>query len=175
MEKSIFHALMRQHRNIERLFEAVQRAAPRGPTQAAAMFSALRRDVLAHARAEEEVVYPRFQEIPGLGDDMATAADEHADIERMLVEIGGLDVTDLGFAQRLADLEQAILDHVADEEGEIFRIAKLELSPEDSTRLAAEFIAEYERQGGDLHMFELPSRNVAAASSSAKSPSYRNR
>jgi hemerythrin superfamily protein len=175
VEKSIFHALMRQHRNIERLFENVQRAIGRGPTQAAAMFAALRRDLLAHAKAEQIVVYPRFHEIPGLAEDIETADDEHADVERMLAELGTMAVTQRDFAQRLADVEQAVVGHVADEEGEIFRIAKLEIEPEESVRLAAEFIREYERHGGDLHMLELPSRNASSASWSAKSPSYRNR
>jgi hemerythrin superfamily protein len=175
MEKSIFHALMRQHRNIDRLFENVQRAIGRGPTQAAAMFAALRRDLLAHAKAEQLVVYPRFHEIAGLGDDIDSAADEHAEVEQMLQELGRVPVTESSFAQRLADAEQAVIGHVAAEEGEIFRIAKLEIDADESERLAHEFIREYERQGGDLHMLELPSRNVASASSSSKSPSYRSR
>ncbi len=147
-EKSIFHALMRQHRTIEAMFARIEAECERGPDQAAMLLATLRADLLAHGKAEEALVYPRFRRISGLGGEVAQAFEEHAIVEQRLAELAAIDPSEDEFLDRVLELGQMVRGHVADEEGELFRIAKIELSPEESERLADEFLAEYERLGG---------------------------
>jgi hemerythrin superfamily protein len=152
MEKSIVHALMREHRALEALFDRVE--------DEPALLGELRRGLYAHAKAEELVVYPRFHQILEISEDVREAYGEHEDLERRM---GELDPEDPRFRERLHELKQAVVDHVAIEEGEIFLIAKLELEPDESEELAAQYEAVHQR-------FELPSSNDSASISSASSP-----
>lgn len=168
---SIFHTLMRQHRNVEALFERVRDECEHDPVRAATLLTMLRAALVAHARAEEAVVYPRFRQIGGLAGEIYEATAEHAAIEERLDELVTRGLDDVQFVPLLVEIEQMVKSHVAEEEGEVFRVAKIELDGDESERLADAFVAEYERQGGQR--FELPSSKDADAISSANEPSYR--
>jgi hemerythrin superfamily protein len=168
IERSIFHALMRQHRTVEALFDQIRDFGQSEPEQAMALFGTLRQNLLAHAEAEEALVYPRFREISGLSHDVQDAIEEHAKVELALDRLRALDANDPQFRHQIGELEQMVRNHVADEEGEIMRLAKLEIDADESERLADAFLAEYKRRGGQ--MFELPSSKDAASTSPWRGP-----
>jgi hemerythrin superfamily protein len=167
-ERSIFHALMRQHRALEALFDEIRDLGKREPDLVIALFGTLRHNLFAHAHAEESLVYPRFRELAGLAQDVADAIADHANIEHALDRLGALDASDPQFQAQLGDLEQMVRNHVADEEGELMRVAKLELDADESEQLADAFLAEYERRGGQR--FELPSSNPTPSTSPWRGP-----
>lgn len=101
-------------------------------------FGQLYKDLLAHAKAEEEVVYPKVRSFYG-NDNTQELYDEQAEMERMLNEIKSISPSDSRFKDKIKQLMDAVGDHIRQEESTMFAAIGNNLSEKEREQLASEF------------------------------------
>ena len=100
----------------------------------------IRSELLAHARAEESVVYPAFMEIPGMAEEMAHAKEEHDEMEDKLDECLAVGIDDDAFFTKWHAFALEVEKHVIEEEQKIFPKAKRAMTEEQSKGLETKFM-----------------------------------
>lgn len=101
-------------------------------------FGQLYKDLLAHAKAEEEVVYPKVRSFYG-NDNTQELYDEQAEMERMLNEIKSISPSDSRFKDKIKQLMDAVGDHIRQEESTMFAAIGKNFSEKEREQLASEF------------------------------------
>lgn len=108
-------------------------------------FGQLYKDLLAHAKAEEEVVYPRVRSFYG-DDNTQELYDEQAEMERRLNEIKAIDPNSADlFRSKVKDLMDIVGDHIRQEESTMFAAIDNNCSKEQKEQMATEFKAAKSR------------------------------
>ncbi len=115
--------------------------ATKDPQKLQEYFGQLYKDLLVHAQAEEEVVYPKVRPFYG-NDDTQELYDEQAEMKRMLDEIKAMNPADAdAFRSRIKDLMDAVGDHIRQEESTMFAAIDRNCSTEQKEQMATEFKA----------------------------------
>lgn len=115
--------------------------ATKDPQKLQEYFGQLYKDLLAHAQAEEEVVYPRVRSFYG-DDNTQELYDEQAEMKRMLDEIKAIDPNSADeFRSRVKALMDAVGDHIRQEESTMFAAIDKNCSSEQKEQMATEFKA----------------------------------
>jgi hemerythrin superfamily protein len=104
-------------------------------------FGQLYKDLLAHAQAEEETVYPKVRSFYG-NDNTQELYDEQAEMKRMLDEIKAIDPASADeFRSKVKQLMDVVGDHVRQEESTLFAAIDNNCSTEQKEQMATEFKA----------------------------------
>jgi hypothetical protein len=109
--------LIQDHRDAKKAMEAIDGAVGAVKKE---LFARLARDLKVHNRVEENLFYPAvrgFQETAGYS---ATDRDSHQRIEKALLRLKVLPVTDPGWADAFDTVRVNLLRHFADEELHLF-------------------------------------------------------
>lgn len=115
--------------------------ATKDPQKLQEYFGQLYKDLLVHAQAEEEVVYPKVRSFYG-DDNTQELYDEQAQMKQMLDEIKAMDPTNADeFRSRIKDLMEAVGDHIRQEEFTMFSAIDNNCSDEQKEQMATEFKA----------------------------------
>ena len=115
--------------------------ATKDPQKLQEYFGQLYKDLLVHAQAEEEVVYPKVRSFYG-DDNTQELYDEQAQMKGMLDEIKAMDPTNADeFRSRIKDLMEAVGDHIRQEEFTMFSAIDNNCSEEQKEQMATEFKA----------------------------------
>ena len=88
------------------------------------LFAQLREDLELHAHAEERVWYPTLQEAEGTQELVEEALDDHELVRDLLDELAASRMDDEAWNEKLEVLEEHVENHVEDEEGDIFDVAR---------------------------------------------------
>lgn len=105
-----------QHREVESLFEQLREVEP---DERAELFAELADQIAAHSKIEETIFYPKVCD-EDTSEILHHAVEEHLEVKRMLAELLEMDASDDEFMSKIEALEQAVRDHVEDEEMELF-------------------------------------------------------
>ncbi|MEQ8756712.1 MAG: hemerythrin domain-containing protein [Coleofasciculus sp. G1-WW12-02] len=108
------------------------------PQRIQEFFGQLYKDVIVHAKAEEEIVYPQVRSFYG-EDDTQELYDEQAELETILNEMKELDPTSSEFKSKLKQVKDMIGDHTRQEESTMFASIRKNLSPEQREQMATQF------------------------------------
>ncbi|MBD1864133.1 MULTISPECIES: hemerythrin domain-containing protein [Trichocoleus] len=131
------------HEKVNTIFTEI--GATKDPQKLQEYFGQLYKDLLVHAQAEEEVVYPKVRPFYG-NDDTQELYDEQAEMKRMLDEIKAMNPADAdAFRSRIKDLMDAVGDHIRQEESTMFSAIDRNCSTEQKEQLATEFKATKSR------------------------------
>jgi hemerythrin superfamily protein len=141
-EPTIFSVLISQHRTVEALFEQIEALSLLGDPAAHELIEVMRGKLLAHARAEEAVVYPRFAHVDALTHLIADAREQPTEIEILLGELSAMELGHPDFIPKLAELKDDVDHHVGEEEGKVFPRAQTVLVAAECEALAQEFLEE---------------------------------
>jgi hemerythrin superfamily protein len=115
--------------------------ATKDPQKLQEYFGQLYKNLLVHAQAEEEVVYPRVRSFYG-DDNTQELYDESAQMMRMLDEIKAIDPTNADeFRSKIKDLMDVVGDHIRQEEFTMFSAIDNNCSDEQKEQMATEFKA----------------------------------
>jgi hemerythrin superfamily protein len=112
--------LINDHRAVERVFTELEQGdgSPRHRRELADHVIA---ELVRHSVAEEQYLYPAARASLGDGDEIADhEIAEHAEAERTMKELDGLEPTDPRFDQLLGKLMREIRHHIEDEESDLF-------------------------------------------------------
>jgi hemerythrin superfamily protein len=115
-DEDVVAVLLRQHERIRELFAELRTEQGEHKQQ---VFDELRALLAAHETGEEMVVRPATRKT--VGDDVADARNHEEDeANHVLADLEKIDVSSAEFDQKIAEFEQAVLDHAAREEAEEF-------------------------------------------------------
>lgn len=102
------------------------------------LFGQLYKDLLAHAKAEEQVVYPRVRPFYG-EDNTQELFDEQAQMERMLNEIKAISPIAPEFKDKIKQLMDAVGDHIRQEEFTMFPAIDRNCNSSQKEQMATDF------------------------------------
>lgn len=102
------------------------------------LFGQMYKDLLAHAKAEEQVIYPKVRSFYG-NENTQELFDEQAEMERMLNEIKSISPTNSQFKEKIKQLMEAVGDHVRQEESTMFAAIGKNFNEQEREQLASEF------------------------------------
>lgn len=127
------------HEKVNTLFTEV--GATKDPQKLQEYFGQIYKDLLTHAQAEEEVVYPKVRSFYG-DDNTQELYDEQAQMKQMLDEIKAIDPSNADeFRSKIKDLMDVVGDHIRQEEFTMFAAIDKNCSAEQKEQMATEFKA----------------------------------
>jgi hemerythrin superfamily protein len=110
--------LTEDHQKVRQLFQQVQQI--RDNDEKKELFDQIDTELAVHAEIEETIFYPALEEHDQLKNMVREAREEHEQVEQLLLEIEDLATEDTDFTSQLAELEESVEHHVAEEEEEMF-------------------------------------------------------
>lgn len=99
----------------------------------------LKLSVVAHNRAEEEVLYSRIEDLTGRSGLGGGKTHEHRIAESLLAEIELMNPRDHDWSEKLALLRNVVESHQAEEETQTFELLKGAIDETSSDKLAVLF------------------------------------
>lgn len=137
-DAKIFADLKADHDKHRELLEQL------GETQGASderrtLFEDLRKELQAHAAAEEESLYATMLAKPELRDEARHSVSEHKEIDDFLGELIEIDMGSSAWIAKFKEMRHRYLHHIDEEEEEMFPEAAEELSDAEEAKLAKVF------------------------------------
>jgi iron-sulfur cluster repair protein YtfE (RIC family) len=137
-EARIFEDLKSDHDRQRRMLERIAEQTTSGEERRG-RFEALRKELQAHAAAEEESLYATMLGMPDLREDARHSVSEHKVVDDMLGELVELDVESQEWEEAFAKMRHRYLHHIDEEEEEMFPKAAEGLTAEAEERIAQVF------------------------------------
>ena len=103
------------------------------------LFEQLRKELQAHAAAEEESLYATMLADPELRDEARHSVSEHKEIDDFLGELVDMDMSSSGWLQKFKDMRHRYLHHIDEEEEEMFPEADKGLDASSEEKAAKVF------------------------------------
>jgi hypothetical protein len=137
-EARIFEDLKLDHDRQRELLEKL------GTTEGATheretLFETLRKELQAHAAAEEESLYATMLALPDLREDARHSVSEHKEVDDMLGELVQMGIGAPDWMSKFEEMRHRYLHHIDEEEQDMFPAASEGLSAEDERRIADVF------------------------------------
>ncbi|MDQ3886340.1 MAG: hemerythrin domain-containing protein [Actinomycetota bacterium] len=112
--------LIDDHRAVERVFQELE-SREDNPQQRRELADHVIAELVRHSVAEEQYLYPAVRKALQDGDQLADhEISEHAEAERTMKDLDGMDPTDPRFDELLGKLMSEVRHHVQDEESDLF-------------------------------------------------------
>jgi hemerythrin superfamily protein len=132
----IMDVIFMDHQKVKTLIGEIK--GTNNPQRIQEFFGQLYKDVIVHAKAEEETVYPQIRSFYGDGDTQELY-DEQEQLETILNEMKNLDPTSSEFKSNLKQVKDMIGDHTRQEESTMFASMRKNFSPEQREQMATQF------------------------------------
>jgi hemerythrin superfamily protein len=110
--------LKQDHQKVKWLFREIRQATDQAKRKQ--LFDKIDTELEIHAHIEETVFYPAIEEHEEFKDMVAEALEEHKKAKTLLSELEELGADNHDFGSKLQLLMEAVEQHVAEEEGEMF-------------------------------------------------------
>jgi hemerythrin superfamily protein len=131
--------LRKEHSFVRNLFDQFERTSKTPSEKRMEVFATIRRELQLHCRAEEEIFYPALKAMEGEGRRLVVVAiKEHHDIDALLTRISRRKLNDKEFDSGFEALVESVNDHLDYEEGEIFRFAEENCSPQQLEEIGSQ-------------------------------------
>jgi hemerythrin superfamily protein len=141
--------LTQQHREVEDIFEAIEKA--KDTSKKAALFRELAAKLVGHDGIEREIFYPACEDALGMSDLLGESLVEHGVVEFCLYEADQA-VGEPEFDFKVKVLKEMIEHHVEEEEGELFPKVKKVMNAEALESLGEDMQEAFdESQEEDFH------------------------
>ena len=147
--------IKQQHREVERLFKQIEQCEDGDGDEIRRLFADLADDLAAHAEMEEELFYPEVKQRDQEGM-IQIAVQEHFEMKRYIAQL--LDMDDplsSEFVMVLAQLKDAVLSHVEEEEAQMLPTAQKLFAKGDLDSLGEEMEARFEQLKSEEPRFEV--------------------
>ncbi len=135
--------LKNQHREVEALFEELEKTSDRSFKKRETLFEEIARKLTHHAKIEEKIFYPEGKEVD---EDLTLEAYEEHDVMKHLIsKIRRTDSKDETYMAKITVLKEVVEHHVKEEENEYFPKCKKDWSSEELDELGEEMQKLYDR------------------------------
>jgi hypothetical protein len=99
------------------------------------LFGKLKQELDIHTRIEETIFYPAIKEAEETHEITLEAIEEHNVVKRLLSELEAMPVDDERWTAKLTVLKENVEHHVEEEEKEMIKDARKDLSTEQEEEL----------------------------------------
>ncbi|MET8439189.1 hemerythrin domain-containing protein [Streptomyces sp900116325] len=122
--------LTADHREVHELFDRIE-AVPPGDSERRRLLDELTIELVRHAVAEEQHLYPAVRKHVPHGDGLANKEiDDHIRVEQLLKDLEGMEADDPDFIHLFVKLRTEVRAHVQVEEGDLFVQLRAACGPE---------------------------------------------
>lgn len=126
-------ALLHQdHEKVNQLFQEFEQSPAKNKKKE--IFEAIKTELELHSQVEEEIFYPAVRQAKGGGgnteDLIIEGMQEHQGIDFMIEEISEMSPDDELYVVKVAELKDAVVHHVEEEETKVFQEAQRYFSNE---------------------------------------------
>jgi len=135
----IYEALSQDHRHFESLLDDLVAASKAGDEQWKNILDQLRRDVIAHAHAEEAVFYNALREADASKGLVAHSYAEHAMAEGEIRTLGVAKMIDTTWSSLAEKLSKDLRHHIQEEESHVYDAARKVFNTEEAKQIGAAF------------------------------------
>ncbi len=150
-----------QHRSVEKLFAAIEKATANQAKRK--LFEKLADSLAVHAAIEEHQFYPAVR-AKRTEDILLESLEEHLGIKRILADLLDLSAGDETFDAKIKVLKEQVAHHVEEEETDLFPKSKKVLDIEERRALAERMQAEQaELEEKGTPRESIPSETAVAA------------
>lgn len=146
---NIFEALRADHDEQRALLKKLMDTSGDSESRAL-LFDELKRELSAHAAAEERHFYVPLMELDETQDKARHSVAEHHELEELIEKLEETDRSSSGWMATARKLEERTLHHLEEEEHEVFQMAGKVLSDDQKTALATTYRAEFNNQKAEL-------------------------
>jgi hemerythrin superfamily protein len=156
--------LTNDHRAVEGLFSRLVQSGAADVHERRVIFRAIKAELEAHSRVEEEVFYPAVMRLRSreARETVRAALEEHQALDGLLAEVDQMEPDDPQFAARVAALRQSVERHVLAEEGPLFSEARIHLTDERLEALGRQMEARKRDDAARVASEELEPANAGA-------------
>ncbi len=113
------------------------------------LFERLKRELEAHAGAEERHFYVPLMEHDLTQEKARHSVAEHKELDDLVEQLEGYDMSGPQWLPTAEKLAHLLTHHLDEEEQEVFQLAGKALTDDEKTSLAAEYDADMERRRAD--------------------------
>jgi hemerythrin superfamily protein len=142
---NVFEVLKQDHQKAREIFSKIAATSNGAKKTREQLFQQLKRELLAHAHAEEKHFYPMLKNKEQVGDMIKEGISEHHEVEKKLKDIEKMSMETDEWLSSLKELQESVEHHVEEEEGEIFPKAQKILEAKQVDELGDK-VKEYEAQ-----------------------------
>jgi hemerythrin-like domain-containing protein len=142
-QMNILTALKTDHKELKSLLEQITDTTERAGKTRLSLFQKFKAEIVAHARAEEAVVYDKLKGIVDKDDrdTVLEAYEEHYLVDKLIPEIEKLSPTDEVWTAKVTVVKEMLEHHIKEEEDEIFSMMRKEFDPDALEIMADRFEA----------------------------------
>lgn len=142
-QTGIFSTLAEEHGKVSSLMNQLIEAEA---TERRRHFAEIRKELLAHAKAEEEQFYSALLRHTETRDEAQHAIEEHNQIERTLDDLSRRDATTEAWLEEFRTLRHRVEHHAKEEETELFPLADDALTKSEAKEMDRGFAKAKQRQ-----------------------------
>ncbi len=135
-DMDIMSLIFMDHQKTKTLMREIQKTDD--PEKVREYFGQLYKDLVAHSKAEEEVVYPAVRSFYGESDTQELY-DEQAELEKVLNEMKASEPTTEAFQAMVKRVKEMVGDHTRQEESTMFAAMRKNFNDEQREQMATEF------------------------------------
>jgi hemerythrin superfamily protein len=146
---AIFNHLAEEHAQVSILMKRLANSSD-GSDIREELFPEIRKNLLAHACAEEEEFYPPLREHPELSELVAQSLKEHQQTKQYLEQLHAGNKDTKTWAELFRRMMRAVESHVELEENELFPKANELMSEERTDQIESRYEDAEERQKAHL-------------------------
>lgn len=140
---NILTALKSDHKELKKILEDIEGTTERAEKKRLTLFAKFKEEIVAHARAEESVVYEKLKGIVDKDDrdTILEGYEEHYLVDKLIPEIENLSPTDEVWTAKVTVVKEMLEHHIKEEEDEIFAMVRKEFDPDALEIMAERFEA----------------------------------
>lgn len=136
---NIYDALSNEHRQFERLLDALVAGSKAGDDSWKTALTELRRGVIAHAHAEEAVFYNALREFDETKGLVMHSYGEHGAAEGEIRMLTAAKAIDANWTSLMEKLSKDLRQHIREEESRIFTEARKLFSDKEAEQIGTAF------------------------------------
>lgn len=140
MTESIFSKLKHEHLQVKNLLNEIEHSKESSVTMP--LFKKIKKILVPHMEGEERTLYSKLKDDSDdeLAEELALEANyEHHELKEYLQRLTLLDVSSNEWWKEFYSFKEHFLQHVLEEETEIFDEAKEDFSPKELEQLSQKF------------------------------------
>ena len=137
-DERIFEDLIQDHNRQRDLLDRIAETSG-DSEERRTLFEELRKELQAHAAAEEESLYATMLANPDLRDEARHSVSEHKEVDDMLGELVEMEMSSSGWLTKFKSMRDRYLHHIDEEEEEMFPAASKDLAEGPKAKLAGLF------------------------------------
>lgn len=113
------------------------------------LFARLKREMEAHAGAEERYFYVPLMEHDLTQEKARHSVAEHKELDDLVEKLEEYDMSGPQWLQTAEELSHLLIHHLDEEEQEVFQLAGRALSEDEKSSLADEYDTDMQRRRGE--------------------------